>query len=529
VPGGAGRSCARGVGRRCVLSSGQLLVIDVGSELRTLCEAQLRGTWQVPAELVRLALRLGAEEVSVDPRRGGVTVRWRDAVIEEPALQDLRSALDQQCATDERQRAIDALEASGMEALMWAAGLSGARLWVECGGHVSHLRFEHRDGGRPKLVEGPEEERGAGVEIRWSCARFDRKRALAWLRAATRFANAKVSVDGRQAPLGFPGGLYHLSLDEPLPCRLGLTNAGDEPVLWLLKDGVVAARAGVPGYPPFEAAVELAGLVPRGASSADLRRAVTPFLPELVDRAVWMMVEVAGRMPHMAEDPRRRLTFLLLRAARRGLRDREVCRLPLIPTAAGGERRLSVEEIGSLAERRGGVLPAVDLEAAVDDSLAEPDSTLVASAETCGLLSELTTVRFQMPVPLEHRLGDRIVRRLRRAAAAAARCLRGFLGSTPVPVLELRIRERKLLAALRAADPSGKVELCYGTGGVRRTSRGIVIPRDNPVVAAGAVCIDEDPSWVYPLLLALGTGDPPSPDLRKRWRTACLDPPGTRS
>jgi len=441
-------------------------------------------------------LRLGAEEVSVDPRRGGVTVRWRDAVIEEPALQDLRSALDQQCATDERQRAIDALEASGMEALMWAAGLSGARLWVECGGHVSHLRFEHRDGGRPKLVEGPEEERGAGVEIRWSCARFDRKRALAWLRAATRFANAKVSVDGRQAPLGFPGGLYHLSLDEPLPCRLG---------------------------------VELAGLVPRGASSADLRRAVTPFLPELVDRAVWMMVEVAGRMPHMAEDPRRRLTFLLLRAARRGLRDREVCRLPLIPTAAGGERRLSVEEIGSLAERRGGVLPAVDLEAAVDDSLAEPDSTLVASAETCGLLSELTTVRFQMPVPLEHRLGDRIVRRLRRAAAAAARCLRGFLGSTPVPVLELRIRERKLLAALRAADPSGKVELCYGTGGVRRTSRGIVIPRDNPVVAAGAVCIDEDPSWVYPLLLALGTGDPPSPDLRKRWRTACLDPPGTRS
>ena len=522
MSGGVGRSCARRVWRRCVLSGGQLLVIDVGSELRTLCEAQLRGTWQVPAEFVRLALRLGAEEVSVDPRWGGVTVRWRNAVIEEGPLRDLQSALDRRCATDERQRAIGSLEASGMEALLWAAGIHGARLWVERGGHSAHLRFEHRDGGRPKLIERPEGENQAGVEIHWSCARFDRKRALAWLRVATRFADAKVSVDGRQVPLGFPGGLYHLSLDEPLSCRLGLTGAGEEPLLWLLKDGVVATRAGVPGYPPFEAAVELAHLVPRGASSADLRRVVTPFLPELVDRAVWMMIKVAGRMPNMGEAPRRRLTILLLRAARKGLRDREVRRLPLIPTAAGGERRLSVEEIGSLAERRDGVLPAVDPEAAVDDSLVEPDSTLVASAETCGLLSELTTVRFQMPVPHEHWLGDRIVRKLHRATAAVARRLRGFLVSTPVPASELRILERRLLAAVRAVDPSRTVEFCCGSGGVRRISRGIVIPRDNPVLAAGAVCVEEDPSWVYPLLLTLGTGDPPSPDLRMKWRSACL-------
>jgi hypothetical protein len=368
--------------------------------------------------------------------------------------------------------------------------------------------------------------RQAGAEIRWSCARFDRKRAFTWLRVATRFADAEVSVDGRQPAQGFPGGLYHVRLDEPLPCRLGLTNAGDEPVLWLLKDGVVAARAGVPGYPPFEAAVELAGLVPRGASSADLRRAVTPFLPELVDRAVWMMIEVAGRMKQMAEAPRRRLTILLLRAARRGLRDREVRRLPLIPTAAGGARRLSVEEIGSLAERRGGVLPALDPEAAVDDSLADPDSTLVASAETCSLLSELIDVRFQMPFHREHGLGDRIVRRLRRAAADASLRMRGFTGSRSVPASELQIHERKLLAALRAADPSRKVELCYGSGGVRRTARGIAIPRDNPWLAAGAVCVEDDPSWIYPLLLVMGIGDPPSPDLRKRWRSGCLEPSG---
>ena len=49
--------------------SDQFLTIDVSSELETLCEAQLRGTWQVPAELVRLALRVGAAAISVRSRK----------------------------------------------------------------------------------------------------------------------------------------------------------------------------------------------------------------------------------------------------------------------------------------------------------------------------------------------------------------------------------------------------------------------------------------------------------------------------
>jgi hypothetical protein len=502
------------------MSTGELLAIDVGSELRTLCEAQLRGTWQVPAELVRLALRLGAEEVCVNSRGGGVTVCWNGAVVDKDPLQDLRSALDRQFGADERQRAIGALEASGMEPLMLAAGLRGARLRVECGGRTSTLRFEHRDGGRPRLIEGSGGLQQAEVKIRWGCARFDRKRALAWVRMATRFTDAKVLVNGRQAPQGFSGGLYHLRLDNPLPCQLGLTSAGDEPVLWLLKDGVVAARAGVPGYPPFEAAVELAGTVRGGASSADLRRAVAPFLPELVDRAVSMIIEVAGRLPQMAENSRRRLTILLLRAAGRNRRDREVRRVPLIPTA-GGERRLSIEEIGALAERRGGVLSALDPDVTIEDSLAAPDSTLVVSAEMCGLLSELIDVRFQVPFHREHRFIDRFARGLRHAATEAWRRVRGISGSRLVPASALRLGERQLLAVLRAADPSLKVELCYGLGAVRRISRGIAIPRDNPWLAAAAVCVEDDPSWAYPLLLAMGTGDPPSPDLRKRWRMAC--------
>ena len=39
---------------------GGLLTIDVASELRKLSQAQLQGPWQIPAEIVRRALRFGA-------------------------------------------------------------------------------------------------------------------------------------------------------------------------------------------------------------------------------------------------------------------------------------------------------------------------------------------------------------------------------------------------------------------------------------------------------------------------------------
>ena len=32
-----------------------------------------------------------------------------------------------------------------------------------------------------------------------------------------------VTVEGRPAPRGFPGGLYRLHLGEPVPCELGVT------------------------------------------------------------------------------------------------------------------------------------------------------------------------------------------------------------------------------------------------------------------------------------------------------------------
>ena len=111
--------------------SERLLSIDVSSELETLCQAQLRGTWQVPAELVRLALRLGAEEVSVDRRRGGFVLSWSGPAVDGGVLADLQNALDPASGPGDRQRSIAAIERSGMEALLWASGLRGARIRIE--------------------------------------------------------------------------------------------------------------------------------------------------------------------------------------------------------------------------------------------------------------------------------------------------------------------------------------------------------------------------------------------------------------
>lgn len=509
---------ARGASGGCRLKREELLAIDVGSELRTLCEAQLRGTWQVPSELVRFGLRQGAAEIEVDRTWLGFRIRWRGPAVGESVLRDLRSALDRRNPATGRQQAIDALEADGAEALLWAAGIRGARFRVDSSGPQRRLRFTHREGGRPRLFSPKEGGRPPTVELRWTCRRLDPRRAVAWLLMATRFIEGTVRVNRRPVPRGFAGGLYHMRLNEPLPCRVGLTRSGDHPVLWLLKDGVVSARAGIPGYPPFEAAVELGGLVPGGASSADLRKAVAPYVNELVDRAVWMMVKVAARMRGMSDRDRFRLAALLLQAARRRLRDEEVRRTPLISTAAGREKRLSLEDISRLASRYGHVLAAIDPDAVSSDGLVDPAATLVASSEIRGLLSELTGVRFQAPHRRTQRLTDRIRHGVRRRATNISRRIRGVTGSRALAPDAMHGDEASLVAALHAADSSRNFDLCEGRGMVRMSSRGLLLPRENPVAIAGAACVKADNAWVYPVLLALDVGETPPKSLRERWR-----------
>ena len=496
--------------------SENILSIDVSSELETLCEAQLRGIWQVPAELVRLALRIGADEVAVDRRRRGFGISWNGPLIDGAVLANLRAALDMNSGPGDRQRAIAAIEGSGMEALLWASGLRGARIRIAVADGREQWWFECRRR-RPCLTKKFSAEGSNAVEIEWRCQGLDRRRAMKWLAIAARFAPARVVVGGNPGPRHFVGGLFHLRVEDPVPCRLGLTRTGDDPVLWLLRDGVVSARATIPGYPPFEAAVELRGFVAQGASSADMRRAVTPYLEELVDRAVWMMVEVSDRLAEMATRDASRICLLLLRAARKGIRAREICRLNLVPNAADGHRRLSVDDIRELAERSGGVLSAVDHGEHVGEGPVDPESTLLASSEIRDLLTELTGVRFQSPTLRESDVPSRVVEGLRALSSRLVRRLRGLFARREVVLEELQPREITTLAALRTALSPAGVYLVEGYGFTGRTARGVVVPRSGPAMAAGAGLVAAEPVWLYPLLLALDTGSDPPDELRESW------------
>ena len=500
--------------------SDQLLSIDVSSELATLCEAQLRGTWQVPAELVRLALRIGAAEVHVQIRRRRFEISWEGPTIDEEVFTDLRSTLDIDFAPEGRQRAIAALERSGMEALLWSAGLRGARLQIACSDGGRRWYFEDR--GRRRLHRNRESGSVApsSVVILWRCSGLDHRRASRWLTIASRFVPARILVDGTVLPRGFVGGLYHLQLEEPVPCKLGLTRIGDAPVLWLLRDGMVSARASVPGYPPFEAAVELSGLVAPVASAADMRRAATPFLGELVDRAVWMMVQVSDQMSDMTEGDRERLCVLLLRAAEKGIRAGEICRLPLLEIASDDDIRLSVEVIRQLAGQRGGVLAAIEGSERAKEDLVEPQSTLLASSEVRHLLAELTAVRFQSPSRRRRKLHRRVTDRIRATAAHLLRRVRGVFARQEVPPDDLQPRESDLLEAVRSAMSPLSVSLCEGRGSAGWTAKGVVVPRCNPAMKAGADLVLADDTWLYPLLLALDMGQDPPEDLRSRWLEA---------
>jgi hypothetical protein len=291
-------------------------------------------------------------------------------------------------------------------------------------------------------------------------------------------------------------------------------------VLWLLRDGVVSARASVPGYPPFEAAVELGGQVAPGASAADMRRAVTPFLGELVDRAVWMMVQVADRLPEMAATDRERLGLLLLRAAQKGIRAQEICRLSLLETASDDQHHLAVEEIRRLANQRGGVLAAIERGERSPGELLEPHSTLLASSEARHLLTGLTGVRFQSPSRHQRSLHKRVTDRFRAAADHLLRRARGFFARREVPREELRPPEIDVLEAIRLAMAPMGVSLREGRGPTGWAAGGVVVPRSHPAMKAGVDLVLGDSTWLYPLFLALDTGQEAPEELRGRWLEA---------
>ena len=499
------------------MMTSDLLTIDVASELRNLCEAQLRGTWQIPAELVRLAFRLGATETSLDRRGRGFTIRWPGAVLDEKTLRMLATALDVSSESSERQQAITDIERAGAESMLWAAGLRGSRLEISSTDGEARLILRYRDGGWPRITKKTVASDGGEVILQWSCSGLKRRRAEAWLEMAVRFADQPVTINGAVAQSGFSGGMFHLRMDHPIPARLGLTRSGEEPVLWLLKNGVVAARAGLPGYPPFEAAIEMADEVPGWASSADLRRAVSPFLSEIVDRVVWMMLEVSGRWSDFDTATRQRLVVLLLRAAGRRLRSDQVRRLQIVPTVAG--ECLSIDEIQMMASQRGGLLAAIESLEEVAGAVVDPGSTLCVSGEVRALLAELADVRFHTPQTRRRRRLHGVLLKLRALRRTIGRRTRALFGAKVVAEDGLSSRERRTLALIRSTLEDMDPAFCDGSGPTAQNSRQVIFGRHDPVLVDAGRVLAKEPRWVYPVMLALEVVGA-SEEHQKAWRRA---------
>ncbi len=495
-----------------------LFGIDVAAELATLCRSQLQGPWQVPAELVRLAVARGAARVEIDRARGGVHFRCDGILADRHELHDLAVVFDSTARRSHRQEAISRVETAGLSALLWAAGLPGARLElrVRTGGWSGLVGVHKR---RFDLGIDETDTGAPSTTLTWSCRGFAVRRAEAWLRTALRFVPIPVTVRGRPVERGFADGLYRMRISDPLPGEVAVTSTGEAPNLWLLVHGVLSTRAVVPGFPAFSAALEMGDVADAGSSADELRAAANPHLEPLIDEAARMLLLLVDRLPAVEEPVRRRLTTLLLGFAVLGRRREQIAGAPIVNLRDGSVQRMeSPSDLARRASARGGVIAAV--EPGFGDAGGFVGPVVEATTEERSLLSELLAIRIENLGRGHHReaVGPRITSLLR----GGWRVARGLFGPPALPPRRLTAAEIRLLETASAAGV--ELGLCRGSAAVRRRGSRLLVGLERPEVVAAATAVAEDYEWLYPALLAVvGEAFEVPDEIRDRWRRGILN------
>jgi len=492
-----------------------LFGIDVAAEITTLCAAQLQGPWQVPAEIVRLANARGAARVEIERRGRGIEIRCDGVLATLSELQGLMEIMDEGADARRRQAAVAEMESAGLSVLLWALGLAGARLRMSVrsgGGTVSlssrrgyiDLDVDHSRTGLPQTI------------MMWRCRGLSVRRAVSWLKTAVRFVPIPVCVLGRQVDRGFRDGLYRMRIRMPVEGELAVTSSGEAASLWLLEKGVLSARAIIPGFPPFSAAIEMSETVPAGASADELRQSAGPFLEDLIDEAARMLILLVDRLPTVDEPIRARLTTLLLRFAVRGIRRDQILAAKVIRVRRGSRRWMeSPREVAGWADKDRGVLRAID----PADTGKGGTRLVEATTEERALLSELLELRIERVADTNRAgLGPRLGSLMRRAW----RRILGMVGPAVIAESELTLEERALVNAWAGADL--ELALCAGMGAMRRRGSAVILGRDRAEVRAAARVVAGSDEWVYPAIL-VAAGDLEiateiSDDIRNRWRNA---------
>lgn len=513
------------------LDVASLLTIDVESELRKLTQAQLQGSWQLPAELVRRAIRHGARAIEVELGRTQLRVRSQGDAIPPELLRQLAALLDERREPARRHRALIELERAGALALLGLVGLEPSSVKIVSaaasagepgwglewrrGGGVELQRFDPTPNHCEVIVRGP---------------KLDRARARSWLADAARFASLgralDIQVEGRSLAQGFEDALAYVPIAEPLPGLLALPRSGELGRVILLQDGIVSAHLSLTDAPGFEVALETSGIAEAGASAARLRELVEPLGERLVEVCVDRMIEIGSEGARFAPADRGRLGQLLLQAARRRREQaKKIARLPLFRGLErdGRERWYDLLSLRQTVHEEGGerLLTAIFPDQDIADFAPEGRVYVLDESER-ALLGELLELGFRQPrrrVGRSRRLGEL----LREGVGVRLRDLVGALrpGGRPIPDAELDAAERHLLVLLRAQLEQCEVAMCSGDGPVRRKGSGpdkLLLPRGSSTVRDAVRAVGHEGGWVYPALLALLDGREFPDRARRRWR-----------
>jgi hypothetical protein len=523
-----------------MLQAGELLSIDVGAELRTLSEAQLQGSWQAAAELVRHAVQSGAAAVTVKIGRRGFSVQYAEAAIPASLLQSLAVAIDPDQPRDQRHSAIVNLEVGGAEPLLWSAGIANAALSISTRSERSLTSFRSRPGRSPYLEKAGQPEPCMATEVTVSGVRLEVRRAIDWTRYACSFAPIPVTVNDQPVEALFPTAMYQMRLRRPLTGYMGITATGDAPRLWLMRHGVLVTRAGVPGYPAFRAALEMSRLVAPRAAGAAMREAVSPHLSSVIDQAISMLIRLSPKLPGLPEVSRQRIASLLLHAAQLKLRHDEVFTVPLVKVlGAAGERRqpswLSLNQLAALPAIASGTMFALAPEQKLRRYTIAAGPVAIVSTEERGFLGEILSLHFETP-PRQRIwslrwLVERLWPTVRRLLAGWWLWLRGLGHGRVLDPVELTSEEQVFLAGAQkglVSEGSGGLEIafCEGAGPVHLRGwqqRRLLLPRRNPAVTRSVRTTANDPEWLYPALLAvMSDSGTVVPKVRSRWVRKCL-------
>ena len=536
-----------------------LLRIDIEAELRKLTVAQLQGPWQMPAELVRRAVRAGAGHISVEVARAGCTVRDDGTPLPPEQLGELAAMLDGAAPAERRHRALLALEAAGGLALLALAGLGATQIEVRArgGGKCRRLLWRARHGA-PQLSEASDPSGPRGTEVILRGAEVDPTRARSWLRDVGRFAPGTLLLDGQAINSGLRGYLASESFrlgprDQPakLHGHVAVADHGEQARVWLLHGGVISTHLGLSAVPCFDAIVELGASTPVNATAADLRAAVNPHVSGLADLGVGLLMHLARRLPEL--EPlalQARIVTLLLQAVRTRRRLKELMQVPMLPCWTPHEhdtrftrptRWLSLAELPVAPPSASGrpgeppvVLALYPEQDPADHALPDAPVLRLDAAER-GALAELLGLRFRAPPPRSEgvgRLRAGLRRGLRRAAQLCAGVLRLGPGA-PLPESALRPDERALLEHLRAVlhgapGAPEAVQLCAGKAGPQLLggSRGpLRVGREHPDVLACLRALERGPAWLYPASVTLLAGQAmPATAARITWMRHWLDP-----